>query len=818
MRTIGAPELALLAGDYNVHAKLEVLRNAVWHDVTNLSGVNWFHSAEWRVGLDDYIVRGSIRLLRETQGLSLAPLIQASALNIDGVYDPLIYPSRDFRFSTAITAPAAAPAAWTEVWRGRMSTVDWSGRDEFITLDCLDLGVRLNRMIRVERVYSNDSGVALETIMQQILNDNGLASFVIELPTGSPATPFKTFKQATGVTVFEALRALAMQIGWDFRMAYNAAGQWVPILYEPDRNQTVAVHTFAPNVYEDIPQLNITDMDVRNYIEVKYFDEFTKQFSVQTYQDAASIARFDERWARFEEGSTNNLKTLAEVNRFGAAALSDLSTPPINHEIKLPYWWPAQINDVYGFAPNYHYDLEQHLACVGFRHEIANGEGDTYILTRDKPATAHSAWIRRPPTVTPEIVTVSSMPRFAGGVLVGWSIFLSVNETCDALIASTTGGLTFASGQNATIDTRTNKQAEYHFDQAAGGDGSVVIYPATTAGHRGEPFEQVFSRPPVTNAAIQRISRTEFLVTLRAEPAGATIYYRSHLAGSAAPAYAVYSAPLLLPVSEAEDRILQFYSQIAGSVNTAIAESVQTIILDDDHKAEVIIAQLSEPTANELMMQLTIDDDCSRYEIYSRLGASPLTDGVPDPRYKRGEFLSSVASFRQAAATGTWHVAVRGFDFNALEGPWHEASLAIVGTPPAAAQFTNVRVQNVAGGGSLRINRIIYDHTAVVDGSTNFRVHVYEAIDSEDYVLLTPGTPTAPTRAARLDYDGTNTDTARGSFEAPAYARCAKTVPPTSGCNFQTFYYRVELWDISGGTLLGTYYTQNSDYVSGLIA
>ena len=68
----------------------------------------------------------------------------------------------------------------------------------------------------LQSTTSQSAGTPVETVLQQILNDNGLSSVTLSTPGQPPGWNIRAYAAARQ-SVWEALRVLATQIGWDLR-------------------------------------------------------------------------------------------------------------------------------------------------------------------------------------------------------------------------------------------------------------------------------------------------------------------------------------------------------------------------------------------------------------------------------------------------------------------------------------------------------------------------------------------------------------------------------------------------------------------------
>lgn len=401
MRPISAPERALLAGDHNVHLRLEVRTvDGTWVDLSSFGGVDWVEGATWGTDIDQAAESGSIFLAREVdtgaEVLSLAPMITASSLNRNaaGEYVPFLYPGRRFRLSAAITAVGAAPVAgdWREVLTGKIDTVNWVV--DPIELMVRDLGaILLDTWIEQKKDYGTAGGVAGETIMQQIVDENVPNPPTLYVPAAS-GWMVRTFPQDKA-SVMQALRDLAIQRGWELRYRYDSAGVSRLTFLEPARTPAGVDTEIGPDEYFDVRLLSVSDADVRSVVRVTYEDVTLGLRSEERFVQA-SIDQFGRRFMEIGEASASNIDTAAEAGAMADAAVNDLAFPIADQEIETSFFWPVQVGDYYRFLANgVHYDSDQDFGVVGYQHELKDGGGITTLLTRGKPVGAFRQWLAR---------------------------------------------------------------------------------------------------------------------------------------------------------------------------------------------------------------------------------------------------------------------------------------------------------------------------------------------------------------------------------------------------------------------------------------
>ncbi len=411
MRTISAPERALIGGqtlEYHLRVEIEN-ESGTWINYSDdpVGGIDWIEEVTLSESIDQPVAGGSLRLKREaddgTQLLSLAPFVATSPLNVDDLaaYSPVIHPGRGVRIWLAPVAngagrPADVSASWKKVFDGILGKPQW-GPEYSIDVGLRDLGARLADVIIEElREYGSTSGIAVETVMNQILADNGIA-ITVTVPV-SPNWFLLPYEQAR-VPVFDALRALALQIGWDLRYKYPAVGD-TPLLtlYPPDRTgvftNLVTGLVVTPDEYIKVTNMEIGDDEVRNFGRLIYVDGATGTKAEVTQFDSASIATFNRRYIEISEGSSSNIDTAAEAQAMIDAVIADLATPFADHALEIFHLWPVQLGDVMRCTANdVHYTDDQEYAVVALSHRFADGHAESTLQMRGKPAGAYRQWI-----------------------------------------------------------------------------------------------------------------------------------------------------------------------------------------------------------------------------------------------------------------------------------------------------------------------------------------------------------------------------------------------------------------------------------------
>lgn len=218
---------------------------------------------------------------------------------------------------------------------------------------------------------------------------------------GDPAWAISPYRQERA-PVLDILRRLAQMIGWDVRMRWNESAQAFKLtLFQVDRAKTTPDRVLGPGDYTNISSLRLSAAGIRNSVTVHYSDAsdlqpdgVTRRRKSVTVEDDESQARFGRIWCEIGEASSSLIDSATEAQRLADAVLNDLRLPHLEKQVELPYFWPAELGDLYGFAPNgVHYSAQQNLAVVGYEHALSSDGGARTTLTvRGNVAGGYRTW------------------------------------------------------------------------------------------------------------------------------------------------------------------------------------------------------------------------------------------------------------------------------------------------------------------------------------------------------------------------------------------------------------------------------------------
>lgn len=510
MRALTTQELAVLsAPGFSARTRVRIEVGGVLRDMTALDlggGNDFVRSIRRSVHVDQDFAVARISLHRQVDRWNLSPFVATSKLNnIDGTF---LQPGRTVVIEGYLLPAGQSPASgdWREVFRGRLGPVEENG--DTLDVSAFDLAHELadaQRFLEVERTYGSIPGTNIQLVLQQLLDDahgqpwqasrayrlgervrptttNGHWYEVTTVGTSGGSEPgaWTTTIGATVISggavftcraaipqlytpsiptwliragtqkrmpVWQAMKALVAQLGWELRSVYDASTtSWRLTLREPPRTKTVPDFTWHPNTTDSagafVPSFLTNPMaqhgvqDVRNDIEGTYSDPADldaagnpKRKTVQR-NNAASITAYGRRWMAVAEGATSQINTQTEMERLLDNLLLDLKDPFYTRDVVLPYFYAAELGDLYRFkADGYTTTSDLDLAVVGIEDEQdESGAARTRLTVRGKPSGGFQRWRemfdggalvkRSGPSVGPGAPTGLSYSRVVGGVTI----------------------------------------------------------------------------------------------------------------------------------------------------------------------------------------------------------------------------------------------------------------------------------------------------------------------------------------------------------------------------------------------------------------
>lgn len=376
--------------------------NGDMQNMSTLGGVDWFDGIDnVSANEDEPISSCTLRFKRAVDTLSLAPLMQGSTINRDSedAYAPFVNPARRVEIQIATMEGGDTPATedWAILWRGRIDNPDWGGTKQ-ISFNARDYGaVLLDTFIEAPTTTgSDDTTVPIEDAMQalldEVMGEDAPTLFVI----GDPDFDLIKKKDQEPMSLMQALQAMADQLGWSLRYLWNDSEEdFVLTLYEPDRTNTTAVHTFGPDDYYAVTQMTLDQTSVRNAGKVLYSDEDGVDQEYVAPDRMESIEEFGRRFMQLDMRNTA-ITNEAMAERFLESILDDLEAPSVVQQIEAAIDWRVQLGDVLEFTANgKHYDTNQTWAVFGYSHQLSGNKKRTILDVRGKPSGGYLRWLHK---------------------------------------------------------------------------------------------------------------------------------------------------------------------------------------------------------------------------------------------------------------------------------------------------------------------------------------------------------------------------------------------------------------------------------------
>lgn len=430
MRTLNGQETAVInAPDgYSVRARVWVWNGTAYQDVTSLEGRDWLVEVSWDESVDSPCAQATVQLRRRQEDLSLNPLVSNKLTGTLAL-------TRAFYIETATVPLGDAPESsdWREVFRGQIERLSLD-KDPITFVGRDDAGKLLRHFIEFEAQYGSTSGVAVETVMQQILTDNGWGvTLYVPATPGSPGVVLGKYKQRK-MSTFLALRERALAIGWDVRMWWDSGTSAFRLtLLRPDRTGTAGSKwTFQPGQVRAVTRLEQDISEVRNAGRLYYYNRSATDSGkkpTRTYvdsSDATSIATYGRLWMQLSEDEDSPVDSPTEAQAMLDSAVADLKNPLLDFGVEVGFHYGIQLGDLLTFAADDdHFSSDQTLAVVSAAHRIRRKVHRTSLTLRGLPVGAHDDWLRResraeeqPPAAVPDTITGLAASTTQGGAVI----------------------------------------------------------------------------------------------------------------------------------------------------------------------------------------------------------------------------------------------------------------------------------------------------------------------------------------------------------------------------------------------------------------
>jgi hypothetical protein len=340
---------------------------------------------------------------------SLSPFLSTGIKNAARTA-PAIYPGRRVSFRTACIVPEGhslglsdPQAAFRSVFQGRIDSVEPDPDNDLLTIKCRDLFAELQDHWIDTLALTADGyqygfpidAAPVHVAMQQIITKvYGVGAGPQILLEENPELAIGPGWIDGRVGTLEVLRRLGLQNGWDLRGRWDWAYDSFDLTYaDPDRAKTLtAVTSFAKTRYNSL-KLSTGLANVRNRCDVIPANDTRIP---QRVEDANSIAQFGVRFAGLSEDRSSHIDTDAEALALAGIMANDLSSPPVDVSLEMPYYWLLELNDLFQILPDgFAYDSDNVYAVSSITHTFAeSGEPTTSISGGLTARAAVSEWTR----------------------------------------------------------------------------------------------------------------------------------------------------------------------------------------------------------------------------------------------------------------------------------------------------------------------------------------------------------------------------------------------------------------------------------------
>jgi hypothetical protein len=459
VRTISAAlELALTSSSRSDHLKVEVdsTGSGDFIELTSYWQKDWVISCTINEDEDQPVATASLEIKRSFEQIHMSPLVASSPVNASST---LLYVNREIKIYCATTGADVTPQSsdWALRFRGYIDSIDMAGAN--IKISCRDLGAKvIDAFIESIVLRGTSGGQAVETAMQAIITASVPSPPTLYTPT-SPNWNILEYYQKKE-PVMNAIRRLADQIGWIVRYRWDSGTSAFRLtFYGPNRSVSSTVRDFSADQYWSIGKASIGLQGVRTKVAVYFYDNPGEEIDVRTAVSGSPIlSKYGTRYMEVTHAASSNIDDGTEAQAMADRILGDLEEPTLSHSITMPLFWPAELGDYYGFEGNeVIYDSKQSLALFGVTHRFADGNAETVMRLRGKPASASRRWLSlegrggvAPPVInkTDAAATgIATAPAANGGIVITYTNPAEMtppirNWATTRLYVSTTSGFT----------------------------------------------------------------------------------------------------------------------------------------------------------------------------------------------------------------------------------------------------------------------------------------------------------------------------------------------------------------------------------------
>lgn len=253
----------------------------------------------------------------------------------------------------------------------------------------------------------SNTGTAIETIIEQVLADNGLGGVTFYCPV-SPSWNVKPYIQQRE-SVMDAIQAMVDQLGWWVRFEWEPSyAEYVLTLKDPGRTSSTVHRVMGERDEVECNETGVNVWSIRNVVRVVYSDSSTRAPDgsplrrAREVSDPVSIARYGRRFMELAEGEASAIDTATEADRLAESCLADLADPTVGVSSTFSVDPYLELGDRITLpADALRWKAAQTLAIESLRHDFTETGARTSLTLRGKPASGRDRWLEKEALVMP---------------------------------------------------------------------------------------------------------------------------------------------------------------------------------------------------------------------------------------------------------------------------------------------------------------------------------------------------------------------------------------------------------------------------------
>lgn len=275
-----------------------------------------------------------------------------------------------------------------------------------IALVCRDEGRILQQTYMED--YSITPNNPAEDVIQEIMDKNLPFTVDLEVPEPSGFTITSENISTDFSSVWDAIQIIATQRGWFLGYRYNEEINDFSLTFlSPPRDKEEGDFTVTAEDDIYLADLNFNDRDIRNIVEITYFDEELgvvntlpdDDSDIDDFRNQDSIDNFMERRMRLAEEETYFIRTRQEATDLAIFAINDLSNITSTKMIEMPLFLQIDLFTGLEVDDRRLSSEVEFFAVESVRHEIIpqSGEGSTFrtiAVCSGQVTGFHSKWLR----------------------------------------------------------------------------------------------------------------------------------------------------------------------------------------------------------------------------------------------------------------------------------------------------------------------------------------------------------------------------------------------------------------------------------------